>query len=926
MFLKFINIPLFFIIGLAYAQNIVIEFNLKDDVSLSPISNAKIEIEGVDCKSSYKENGHYQLSCNIDYGEHDLTISHINYSSVHLQVSINQAQNTLHIGTVLMEPNINDIQSEFTLIDNLDVLLNDNENQSTQTLLSSGKDQFWNSVAFQWRGAFFRPRGLDSRENTILINGIKTNSLFNGRFIWGTISGLNAVMRSQETTPYINANAYDFGGLQGTTAFQFNADKLRKGGYVSLANTNSTYQGRLMANYNTGINSKGWAFSGLLSGTYANEGYINGTNFKHLGGLFSIYKTINSNHQLNASVYFTPNERGRSTPLTNEVIRLKGRKYNPLWGFQENTIRNSRTRSISAPTFTINHYWQPNKRVTIQNNFFWQENTTRNSRLEFNGRSLSKDGTTFIGNSQNPDPTYYQRLPSFYLQQGNEDFEKAFLAQQFLENEGQLDWASLYQRNTSLPLSAFIVYSDVNKERTLAINSLGEIALNKKMNFQYKIAYQNFKSENFAEVDDLLGGNGYLDINAFETGNQAQNNLSNPNNVVGVGDLFRYHYQINAHRISAFGQLGYQIKKWKVFGAIEATSITTARTGFFENGSYTGEASLGKSKHFHSLASKIKAGATYNINNKWYAQFMGLWGQNPPAIQNIFTNVRQSNSLVENLANQQQLSLDASLRYQFDKWRFRFSAYQIDQKNDTSVRFFFTENISGLGRVNNSEFVQQVVTGINTKNLGVELGLNYDVTQTLKIDVSAALGKHWYTNNPNLKLVSDSFQEGIDFGDTRLKNYRLANGPQQAYGLGFTYRDPKYWWFNTQLNYFDDSFVSIAEFLRTDSFATDIDGQPILEYSEDRARELLQQEKLPSYFLWNATGGKSWKMKDYYLGFTLGVQNILNTFYRTGGFEQARNGNFRILNNDQKQQFPLFGNRYWVGRGATYYLNMYVRF
>jgi len=74
-------------------------------------------------------------------------------------------------------------------------------------------------------------------------------------------------------------------------------------------------------------------------------------------------------------------------------------------------------------------------------------------------------------------------------------------------------------------------------------------------------------------------------------------------------------------------------------------------------------------------------------------------------------------------------------------------------------------------------------------------------------------------------------------------------------------------------------------------------------------------------------GGKSWRTKkNNYIGFTIGVQNILNQIFKTGGFEQSRNSNFTDLDEDRRRQFPLFGNKYWQGYGTTFYANTYWRF
>ena len=154
----------------------------------------------------------------------------------------------------------------------------------------------------------------------------------------------------------------------------------------------------------------------------------------------------------------------------------------------------------------------------------------------------------------------------------------------------------------------------------------------------------------------------------------------------------------------------------------------------------------------------------------------------------------------------------------------------------------------------------------------------------------------------------------------------MAGGPQKAYSIGFEYRDPDYWWIGATANFFDDTYIDISPLTRTKNFYLDSDGLPFNDYDEDLARELLKQEKFDSYMSVNLIGGKSWKIDDYYIGFFASINNLLDTEYKTGGFEQGRNANYRQLRDDQSNDTPVFGSRYWYGRGATYFMNVYFRF
>jgi len=188
----------------------------------------------------------------------------------------------------------------------------------------------------------------------------------------------------------------------------------------------------------------------------------------------------------------------------------------------------------------------------------------------------------------------------------------------------------------------------------------------------------------------------------------------------------------------------------------------------------------------------------------------------------------------------------------------------------------------------------------------------------------ASVGQYTYDNNPNLYISSDAIT--IPYGKANLKDYKIAGGPQRAYSAGFEYRDPDYWWFGATVNYFTNTYVDVSPLIRTRNFYLDSDGLPFNDYNEDIARELLKQEKFDDYFTLNLIGGKSWKIDDYYIGLFASVNNLLDEVYKTGGFEQGRNANYRQLRDDENNPKRVFGAKYWYGRGATYYLNLNFRF
>ena len=273
----------------------------------------------------------------------------------------------------------------------------------------------------------------------------------------------------------------------------------------------------------------------------------------------------------------------------------------------------------------------------------------------------------------------------------------------------------------------------------------------------------------------------------------------------------------------------------------------------------------------------------------------------------------------------------ASYIFRSPKINARLTGYYTTIQDANEISFFYADGIGG----DSSAFVQEILQGIQKKHLGGELGITYQATATLKIKGVASVGEYTYDNTPNLYLTTEpsksateaGFENGFkDFGKSNLKSYKIAGGPQRAYSLGFEYRDPKYWWFGTTTNYFSNAYVDVSPLTRTSNFYTDFDGLPFNDYDEIRAKELLEQEQFDAYFLVNAVGGKSWKINKYYVGFFASINNILNQKYKTGGFEQGRNANYRQLRDDKSLNTPVFGTKYWYGRGTSYFLNVYVRF
>jgi hypothetical protein len=306
-------------------------------------------------------------------------------------------------------------------------------------------------------------------------------------------------------------------------------------------------------------------------------------------------------------------------------------------------------------------------------------------------------------------------------------------------------------------------------------------------------------------------------------------------------------------------------------------------------------------------------------------------------MRNTFPNARINNNVFPELKSETIASADASYIIRTPNLKARITGFYSYITGATETSFFFADAIDD-GDTGNGEssFVAETINGLNKKNIGAEFGLEYQITKTLKATLAGSYGEYTYDSNPTVQLNIDSQASETntfpikDYGVAKLKNYRQPGMPQTAASFGLEYRDPKFWWIGANANYLGSSYIDVAPILRTDAFLVDQTfgngSTPFFEATQERVDQLLKQEKFDPFTLINLTGGKSWKVGDNTFGFFASVNNVMDIVYKTGGFEQARNSNYRQLNQDVSSGTPAFAPRYFYGFGRTYFLNLYINF
>lgn len=903
-----------------------------DSKTQKPLENVVATIQNTTSTKMTNAQGIFVFE-NVVVGNQLLEITSTGYSRQILSLEVSEGA-ALDLGIIVLEEDITSEQqlSLITITEN-DLGDDNSGSESTAGLLQATRDVFNQAAAFNWGQARFRIRGFDNEYGKTMINGVPMDKIYDGRPQWGNWGGLNDATRNQEFTMGSAPSDYTFGGPLGTQEINTRASAYRPGSRISFAGTNTNYSWRMMGTHASGMDKNGWAYVVSAGRRWAEEGYFEGTDYSANSFFASVEKKINDSHSLNVTAIYAQNSRGKNSPNTDEVTNLAGEKYNSYWGWQDGKKRNSRDKDVEEPIFILSHYWTINEKTKLNSNVSYQFGSIGNSRLDFN-------------NANNPDPTYYRKLPSFklfnFLDNGGTFADDAafntFVGENnaaFLNNS-QIDWNHMYEVNQNEGISQFVLYEDRTDDKTFTANSYINSQLSNNIIFNGGVTYRNLRSNNYQKLLDLLGGTSFRDFDRFLKGSAQESDLNNPGRYVVEGDKYGYNYNLHANVVDAFTQFKFSYNKVDFYLAQSFSRSTYQREGIYRNGNYA-DNSEGYSRKLNFENFGFKGGLTYKISGRHYLDINGLYMTQAPTLRNTFYNARLNNNITDGLTNERIVSGDASYIIRTPKLKARLTGYYSKTSNATDVSFFFAE---GLGIITADQtaattggnaFVAEIVTGINRTNMGGELGLEYQITSTIKVNGAAAYGQNIYDNNPNVKLSIDNVRQVIDYGQAKLENYKVANAPQTAFSAGIEYRDPNFWWIGANANYLDNNYSDISAILRTDNFVKnpdDINGFPIADATEENVRKILKQEKFDPARLVNLNGGKTWRVSSKNrntVGLHVSVNNVFDVTYKAGGFEQARNANYTELAQDRANG-NTFGSKYFYGYGRTYFVNLYYNF
>lgn len=891
--------------GSLYAQNIL-RGVVKDSDTDTPVQDVRVRLLGTTFETLSNGSGEFTLE-GVPDGKFTLEFSIVGYQTITQEVSLPENS---QVPVVLLRREVvadNGAQEFSEVVVSADDLDSDNMDQAVSGLLQSSQDAFNSAVSYTFSPASFKIRGYDSDYSLLYMNGVPVNDPEIGFASWSSWGGLNDVVRNRESRNGFQPTNFSFGGLGGATNLNVRASQQRVGTRLSYAATNRTYNNRIMFTHSTGVMENGVSFTLSGSRRWAEEGYVDGTNYDAWAYFVGIEKKFNSHHSVAFTTYNAPTRRGMQGVSTEEAKNLAGSNYyNPNWGYQNGEKRNARVRFQQEPTFILNHYWNmlPNLAIT----------TTA-------GYSFGTYQTTALNwyDAQDPRPDYYRKLPSYWVD--SDPAVAQAIADAFSNDPsiGQVDWNYLYQVNynsldtaTNLLRSKYIVENRITDSRQFSFTSVASWDATQEMKVNGGIEMTLYKGRNYKQIDDLLGGNYWLDIDQFverdyfDNANLAQNDLDNPNRKATKGDVFGYDYTANVNNGNLWAVANYTLNRFEYYLGGSYTYTEFWRTGDMRNGRFPSN-SKGDSPKQQFNDFGVKGGATWKISGRHYLDANLAYLTRAPFFRNSYISPRTSNFVIPGLGSEKIASGDINYNLRTPYIKARITAYYTRFYDQTELKSFYDDYYR--------TFINYTMRNIDKEHKGLEIGAEIKASPTLTVSAAAALGSYQYKSRPLATITQDNLGSVLAVDQVvYIKNFFVPNTPQTAAMVGLRYASPKYWYLGATFSYFDDIYIDFAPGKRT---AEALVG---LEPDDPRRYALTHQESVSSAYLLDANIGKSWRIKNYYINLNFQVANILdNTDFKTGGFEQAR---YSIA----EQTSDKFPPKYFYAYGRTYYLIFGFRF
>ena len=798
--------------------------------------------------------------------------------------------------------------------------LGENENVDQGiTVVGSASDVYASEVGYLFSPVRFRYRAFNQKYSAVHVNGAPFNDMETGQFRYSLVGGLNQQTRSMDTSLPFEANSFAMPDMAGANNYNFRPAAMAMGHRLTLSGANRSYAVRAMYTYNSGLTSKGWAFSANLTYRWADEGYVEGTFYNSLSYFLGLQKVWGgeSQHSLSLSLWGNPTERASQGAATDESFWIANdTQYNPYWGYQNGKKRNSRVVNDFSPSGALTWDWTIDDDTKLTTTLGGKWGMYSSTKLNYN-------------NTDNPQPDYWKVLPSSYYdvwgdneqyrtKQALADWNTAFNWLTAKANR-QVNWDRLYAANRGASQQGadamYYVQRRHSDQAMLTLGSTMNMRMDKRSDWNLGFVLATSNTRHYQTMADLLGAARFHNINTYALGTYAagadelQYDLNNPDAEVKAGDKFGYDYGIAVNKGYAWTSYRRDSGPWRLMMAARLGATSMERDGKMRNGLFANN-SYGKSGHARFGEAGGKLGVTLNAGRGHTISVAGGYQWNAPTASVAFQAAEMNNDFVKNLKDEHVLSAEMAYQYQNAWLHANINGYYSRLDHVTEWNCFYFDDINSFSYVSS--------TGNTKEYYGVEAGLDFKLSAEWGLKLIGTVSDAKNVSNSNVRYLSST--KGTYDDDILLnEGMREAGTPLTVASAALSYHKGG-WYIDLNGNYYDRIYLNYSPYYRYKGVLekmgnVDGNGTPAAP----------AQAKGNGGFMLDGSIGKSIYLKHGSLSINLMVTNILNNqSIVTGGYEQSRS-DYTASGNARSYRFSKNPKKYYA-YGTNGMINIAYKF
>ncbi len=712
------------------------------------LPGASVQIKGTSTGTITDQNGQFTLPSNRKSGT--LLVSFIGYSQKAIDFSI--MGTSIDLGTISLE--YGDQQLDVIVVNGSGIidLAEDRKTPiavstipakeiqakvgtfDVTTALVNTPSVYVAGQAGGYGDSEIRVRGFDQSNTAFLINGQPINGMEDGNMYWSNWSGISDIASAIQIQRGLGSSKLAISSVGGTVNFITKTTNREQGGFVSGSMANdSYYKGTVM--YNSGMSSKGWGFSFMLS-HWQGDGYNDGNKGQGQTYFLSVGYQPNEKHNFNFLITGAPQWHDQNYTKSIDKYLTYGRKYNNNWGTLDGDYLSLRRNYYHKPIFNLNWDWNINETSNLSTVLY---------------ASIGRGGGT--GN-----------LGSLYPVPSTDD--------------GQIDWDSIEDTNLASENGAaeFIIRSSVNNHMWYGMVTNYEHIINENLTLNAGFDIRLYHGTHFRQVVNLLGANYYTDANSVQYGsrNISKTFDANPwqalSNYADESDRIGYDYDEKINYGGLFGQAEYAKDNYSFF--IQG-SISEQYYKRWDRYQYTKENEA--SDLLSHFGYNIKGGGSYSFSPAHQVYVNAGYYSRQPYHDNLFLNY--ANDVNPITKNEKVLGLELGYKFNSNYVDVEFNAYRTEWK-DRVTTTTSTDDDGNEIFINNE--------GVSQVNSGIELNVFAHPITKLSVNGFLSVGDWKYqddvvstTRDQDLNVISRSVEE-LDGG-------KVGGAAQFTAGLGVKY-------------------------------------------------------------------------------------------------------------------------------------------